>query len=137
MAHGKTTMILRANLLMGVVEVLLLLLALRTGRIEWVAAAVLVAYACAGFVLLPFLRQEFSIGIGDVVNRIWPVIPALGLGWITTELLASSFGNTFFTLGVRGLFTASVVALTHGVLTRFRCFQEARGMIAQNFARVG
>ncbi|HEV2485816.1 MAG TPA: lipopolysaccharide biosynthesis protein [Terracidiphilus sp.] len=137
MARGETRVLWRANLLIGAVEVFLLLLALRSGRIELVAAAVLVAYACAGFFLLPYLRHEFSISIGDVLARIWPVIPALGLGWITTGLLASSFGNTFFTLGIRGLFTASVVALTHGILTRFRCFQEARGMIVQNFARVG
>jgi hypothetical protein len=34
------------------------------------------------------------------------------------------------------LFTASVVALTHGLFSRFRCFHEARGLITGNLARV-
>jgi hypothetical protein len=45
-------------------------------------------------------------------------------------------GGTLFTLAVRGLFTALVVAVTHGLFSRFRCFHEASGMISQNFARV-
>ena len=53
------------------------------------------------------------------------------------SLLPSSFGDSIFTLGVRGVFTASVVGLVHGLFSRFRCFHEMRGMIWQNFAREG
>ncbi|MGA2201668.1 MAG: lipopolysaccharide biosynthesis protein [Terriglobales bacterium] len=137
LARGKTKTLLHANVLAGTVELVLLLLALRSRRIEVVAAAVLVAYASQVVVYLPFLRREFSIGIGDIVAKIWPIIPALLVGWLITSLLPRSFGSTFFTLTIRGLFTASVVALTHGLFSRFRCFHEAGGMISQNFARVG
>jgi len=136
MARGETKVLWRANLLIGVVEVLLLLPALRSGRIEGIAAAVLVAYACAAFVLLPFLRHEFSIGIGDIVAQIWPLGPALVVGYMVTSLLPSSFGTTVITLASRGLVTASAVALTHGLCTHFRCFHEAGGMISQSFVRV-
>jgi O-antigen/teichoic acid export membrane protein len=135
MATGETKMILRANVLMGTVEVLLLLFALRSGRIELVAVAVLAAYACAGFVLLPFLRREFSIVTWDIVARIWPVVPALVVGCVVASLLPDSFGTTIITLAGRGLITASAVGLTHGLCTQFRCFHEAAGMISQNFAR--
>lgn len=136
MAHGETKILFRANLLMGVVEILLLVLALVTGRIEWVATAVFVAYSCALPVLLPFLRSRFSITIGNFIDRIWPAIPALGIGWIATGLLANSFGNTVLTLALRAGFTALVVALVHGCLSRFRCFREVGGMVSQCFARV-
>jgi O-antigen/teichoic acid export membrane protein len=136
MAHGRTKILLNANALIGAIELLLILLVLRTGRIELVAAAVFVAYASASIVLLPYLRRDFSIGIRDIGAQIWPAGPALVVGYLVTSLLPASFGNTIITLAARGLITASVVALTHGLCTRFRCFQEAGGMISQNLARV-
>jgi len=136
MARGRTKLLLYANSIGGAVEFMLILVALRYGRIELVAVAVLVAYVCAGSALLPFLRREFSIGIGDIVAQIWPVVPALLVGCLVTSLLPASLGSTFVTLAARGLITALVVALTHGLFTRFRCFHEAGGMISQNFARV-
>jgi len=136
MARGETKVMWRANLLIGVVEVALLTLALRAGKIEVVAVAVLVAYSLAAIILLPFLRRELSIGIGDIVARIWPVGPALVVGSIVTTFLPVALGINLFTLFVRGLLTASVVVLTHGLCTRFRCFHEAGGMISQNLARV-
>ena len=136
MARGQTRVLLRANALAGTVELALILLVLRTGRIELVAAAVLIAYATQAIIYLPYLRREFSIGFGDLFAQLWPVVPAMAAGCLVTSLLPTSVGSTLFTLAVRGLFTALVVALTHGVFSRFRCFQEAHGMIAQNFARI-
>jgi O-antigen/teichoic acid export membrane protein len=137
MARGRTKILLHANALAGAVELVLILLVLRSGRIELVAAAVLVAYASAAIALLPFLRREFVIGIGDIAAQIWPVGPALVVGCLVTSLLPASLGSTIITLAGRGLITASVVALTHGLCTRFRCFHEAGGMISQSLARVG
>jgi O-antigen/teichoic acid export membrane protein len=136
LVRGRTKMLLHANALAGAVELLLILLVLRTGRIELVAAAVLVAYATQAIIYLPYLRWEFSIGFGDLVAQLWPVIPALVGGYAITSLLPDWLGGTFFTLASRGLFTAVVVALIHGLCTRFRCFQEAGGMISPNLARV-
>ena len=136
MAHGRTKILLQANALAGAVELLLIILVLRTGRIELVAAAVLVAYASTSIVLLPYLRRDFSIGIVDVLEQIWPAGPALVMGCMVTSFLPASLGSTIVTLAARGLITAMVVALTHGLCTRFRCFQEAGGMISQNLARV-
>jgi O-antigen/teichoic acid export membrane protein len=135
-ANGRTKILLQANALAGAVELSLILLVMRTGRIELVAAAVLVAYATASLVLLPYLRLELSVGMVDILTQIWPAAPALVVGCLVTSLLPASFGNTLITLAGRGLITASVVALTHGLCTRFRCFQEASGMISQNLARV-
>ena len=136
LAHGETRTLLRGTLSVGVVEILLLLLALRSGRIELVAAAVLVAYTCAAVVFLPFLRRELSIGFPDIVAQVWPVVPALVVGLIATSRLPASLGDTMIGLAARGLFTALIVALTHGLCTRFRCFHEASGMILPNLARI-
>jgi len=135
MARGRTKMLLQASALTGPVELLLLLLVLRTGRIELVAAAVLIAYATQAIIYLPYLRREFSISFGDLAGQLWQVIPALVGGYAITSLLPDSLGATFFTLTCRGLFTALVVALIHGLCTRFRCFQEVGGMISQDLAR--
>jgi lipopolysaccharide exporter len=135
MACGQTKTLLQASLLAGGIELALLVLALRSGRIEMVACAVFIAYVSQALIYLPALRNKFSVDLGSIVARLWPIIPALGAGWWITTLLPSSFGGTVVTLGIRGLFTASVVGLTHGLFSRFRCFHEMRGMIWQNFAR--
>jgi O-antigen/teichoic acid export membrane protein len=136
LARGETKTLLRASLLIGLVEILLLLLALRSRRIEIVASAVLLAYVCATAVFLPFLRRELSVGISDILNQIWPVGPALVMGILVTSFLPASMGATIMGLAGRGMLTASVVVLTHGLCTRFRCFHEARGMIWPNLARI-
>jgi hypothetical protein len=97
---------------------------------------VLAAYGCAAIVLMPFLRRELSVGIGDILSQIWPVGPAFVAGYLVTTLLPQSLGNTIISLAVRGVITASVVVFTHGVCTRFRCVQEVSGMISHNCARV-
>jgi O-antigen/teichoic acid export membrane protein len=136
MARGDTKVLLRANLLIGVVEILLLILGLRSGRIAWIAVAVLAAYACAAFTLLPYLRREFSIGAKDLIAQAWPVVPAALVGYMVTSFLPASFGTTIITLATRGLVTASTVALTHGLCTKFRCFHEAGGMISKSFSEL-
>jgi O-antigen/teichoic acid export membrane protein len=135
MACGKTKTLLYAALFAGCIELALLVPALRSGRIEMVACAVLIAYISQAIVYLPFLRKEFSIDLWSIVDRIWPVVPALCAGCWFTTLLPASFGATVFTLIIRGLFTASIAGLTHGLFSRFRCLREMRGMIWQNFAR--
>jgi len=136
MARGRTNLLLRSNILAGAVELTLILEVLKTGRVELIAAAVLIAYATQAIVYLPWIHREFSIGIGDLFAQLWPVIPALVGGYALTSLLPNSFGGTFFTLACRGLFTAVVAALIHGLFTKFRCFQEAGSLISQNLARV-
>jgi O-antigen/teichoic acid export membrane protein len=136
LSRGRTKVLLHAVALVGGAELLLILLVLRTGRIELVAAAVLIAYLAQAIVLVPYVRRELSIGFGDFWGLLWPLIPAMVGGYAFTSLLPSSFGGTIFTLGCRGLLTAMVVALIHGLCTRFRCFLEAGGMISQNLARV-
>jgi O-antigen/teichoic acid export membrane protein len=136
LARGRTKMLLYTTALTGAVEFALILAVLRTGRIELIAAAVLISYATQAIIYLPYLRREFSIGFGDLAAQLWPVIPAVVGGCVITSFLPDSFGGTFVTLACRGLFTASVAALIHGLCTRFRCFQEAGGMISQNLARV-
>lgn len=135
LARGRSKLMWQSNILAGTIEVVLLLCVLRSGRIELVAAAVLFAYLSQAFVYLPYLRQDLSIRAVDLAAQLWPVIPAIIAGYLITSLLPTSSAGTLFTLGVRGLFTASIVAATHGLLTRFRFFQEAGGMISQNLAR--
>lgn len=136
MARGHTNILLRANVLVAIVEILLLLLAIQLKSIELVAAAVLIAYLVQAFVYLPYLRLTFSITHAELIEPLWPIIPAMIVGCVGTSLLPATFGITFITLAIRVLFTGSVVALTHGLFSRFRCFHEARGLITGNLARV-
>jgi lipopolysaccharide exporter len=135
MACGRTKTLLHATLLAGGVELALLALALRSGRIELIACAVLIAYISQALVYLPFLRGNLDISGRDLIAQLWPMLPALAGGYLVTLLLPTSFGETLITLVARVLFTGSIVALIHGLCTRFRCFQEASRMILQNIPR--
>jgi lipopolysaccharide exporter len=126
---GGTRQLLFGSAVAGAVEITLLLISVHTGRIELVAAAVLFAYLCQLFVFLPFLRRTFALSARNLVAQLWPVIPAVAGSYLITAYLPDSFGHSLFTLGCRGLFSAVVAALIHGLLTKFRCFQEALGMI--------
>ncbi|NOS80977.1 MAG: lipopolysaccharide biosynthesis protein [Nitrospira sp.] len=136
MALGQTRILLQATILAGLTEVALLALVVTSGKIELVAAVVLIAYVTQAVIYIPFLRRHLGIGPRDLAAQLWPVIPALLAGYGATLLLPASIGDSLLTLAVRGLFTALVVAFVHGLCTRFRCFQEARGMIFENMARV-
>ena len=84
MACGRTKTLLHASLLAGGSRVGTAGAGIRSARIEMVACAVLIAYISQALVYLPFLRKEFSVDIGNIVARIWPIVPALGAGcWIT------------------------------------------------------
>ena len=136
MALGQTSILLRATILAGTVEVLLLFLALRTGRIESVAAVVLFSYLLQAAVYLPFLRSKLSVNVQDIASQLWPLIPTMAGAYLITSFLPSSLGNTLITLAFRASFTALVAALIHGLCTRFRFFQEATGIIMQSVVRV-
>lgn len=134
MARGLTRTLLRACFLVGVVQVILLALAMQMLKIEWIAVAMLVAYATQAFIYVPALRREFAITLADLVKQLWPVAPALLAGWWATHVLFKSTEGTLFTLAYRGLFTVSVTALVHGILTGFRCFREAWELTFEKFA---
>ena len=136
MALGRTRVLLQAAILAGLIELVLLALVVKSGKIELVAAVVLFAYVTQAVIYIPFLRRHLGIGVRDLVAQLWPIIPALLAGYGATLLVPASFGDSLATLAVRALFTALVVAFVHGLCTRFRCFQEARGMIFENMARV-
>jgi O-antigen/teichoic acid export membrane protein len=131
MVRNRTDRLWHAALLCGTIQVALLLVAMQTKKIEWVAASVLAAYASQWFIYLPFLRQELDISPADFLRQLWPAVPALAVGWEATHLLFAGSEGSLFALAGRGLFTATVAALTHGALTRFRCFQETKELVFQ------
>jgi O-antigen/teichoic acid export membrane protein len=135
MAVGQTSILLHATIAAGTVEVLLLLVALRTGRIEFVAGVVLLAYSIQVILYVPFLRKNLGVNVQDIAAQLWPLIPTMGGAYLITSLLPSALGNTLITLAFRASFTALVAALIHGLCTRFRFFHEATGMVMQSMAR--
>ena len=91
MVAGRTRTMLQANVLAGIVEISLLLLVLRSGRIELVAVAVLFAYVTQAVVYLPFLRSHLDINARDLIAQLWPILPASVGGYLATLLLSASF----------------------------------------------
>lgn len=134
MVRGRTKTMLHATILCGCVQVLLLLGALHTKKIELVAGAILVAYASQGLLYFPYLRRDLGITLTDLARQLWPLGPAMAAGWGLTHAAFHNAGGSIFVLAGRGVFTVTIVALTHGALTKFRCFREAAELISQRLA---
>ena len=94
MALGRTRVLLQAAILAGLIEVVLLALVVKSGKIELVAAVVLFAYATQAVIYIPFLRRHLGIGVRDLVAQLWPVIPALLAGYGATLLVPASLGDS-------------------------------------------
>lgn len=134
MARNRTQTLLHAALLCGGLQVALLLPALYSRKIEWVALAVLASYAAQAFVYMPCLRRELSITFADLIKQLWPIVPAMLAGIWLTQVLFTNATETLLVLACRGVFTVFVVALVHGILTGFRCLREAWELIFQGFS---
>lgn len=130
MARGQTSTLLRACVLVCAVQLPSLGVALWSGKIEWVAVAVLLGYSVQGFVYFPVLRKDFSISLRDLIWHLWPILPAMLAGWWATHAVFSNTGGSFWTLICRAAFTASVTALVHSVCSGFRCVREAWELIS-------
>lgn len=135
MASGRTKIMLRATLLAGAAEVGLLFLALRTGQIALVAAVVMFAYGLQAVIYVPFLKRQFSIGLTEIGATIWPIVPAFLVGWAATSFLPLADSTSVLALFARFAFTATAVALAHGLLSRFRCFIELQHLISHSLVR--
>jgi len=136
MAKGHTRTLLQAALLAGLIELVLLALIVTMGKIELVASVVVFAYLTQTVIYIPYVRRHLGVSVRDLVTQLWPVVPAFVAGYGATLLVPAWLGESVHTFAIRALFTALVVALVHGLCTRFRWFQEARGMIWENWARV-
>jgi len=134
MVRNRTNTLWHAGLLCGGLQLALLLLAMHARKIEWVAASVLLAYVSQWVVYFPFLRKELAITPAEFLGQLWPAALALAAGWEATSLVFPATQGSLLALAGRGLFTAGVAALTHGLLTRFRCFQEAKELVFQKLS---
>jgi lipopolysaccharide exporter len=135
MARSQTKILLRASLLAGASLVAMIIPALYSHRIEWVAMAVLLSYCSQALIYIPYLRRDLSITLmEDLAGVLWPVAPAMLAGWWATHALFDSIPDSFISLACRGLFTALMVGIVHGALTRFRCYREMSELISIRFA---
>ena len=110
MARGHTNILLRANVLVAIVEILLLLLAIQLKSIELVAAAVLIAYLSAGVCLSTLLAFDVfynSCGAHRALVANYPSDDC----WVCEHFTSTShIWNYIHYIAIRVLFTASVVA---------------------------
>jgi O-antigen/teichoic acid export membrane protein len=130
LARGHTRVLLNSCIMVCIVQGILVTVALHLGRIEWVAIAVLIAYASQAFIYVPFLRREFGIATADLVKRFGPIIPAALAGYFATIAIFPTSAHSLFVLGFRLVFTAAVCAAVHGLVTGFRCFRETKDLLS-------
>lgn len=137
LAMGKTGPLLRAQIIMAVVELVLLYPALYFFGIEGVAVAVTVSYVLAFAALFPLLRKELGLSLAQWVA---PALPAVSSA--ITALVALSVVQGFIPFTFAGMVTKVVILsciyfATYGMITKWKIVGEIRDVVAEFRLRSG
>ena len=130
MALGLPNLLVRANLIAGIIELVLLYPVLLYFGIEGVAVLVTAAYATQYIVYFPYLKKEFNLSIGEVFSSIRPAvicfIAIMVLNGITMNII---LGISWVTLFVKLFLCLAGYLIIYGLITNWRLMKESRGLI--------
>jgi lipopolysaccharide exporter len=130
MALGLTKLMLKANLLAAVIEIVMLYPVLKYFGIEGVAVLITLTYTSQYFIYFPVLRKELGINFKEFLQ---PIMPAIYAGTLVTLIFISINSYTIYggilDLLLKAALVVSCYLAVHGVITNWKLLREAKGMI--------
>lgn len=128
---GHTGLLLKANCLATLLQVVLLYPVLRRFGIEGVAALVTVSYAAQYLVYFPALKKEIGLKFGDVFSSLRTAIFAGIVVYLLSNFFALSGMHRYGAgdLWIKLLVSAGFFFLVHGQLSRWRILREIRSLL--------
>jgi lipopolysaccharide exporter len=130
MALGLPNLLVRANLIAGAFELILLYPTLLYFGIEGVATLVTVAYATQYLVYFPYLRTNFDLTIGEVMTSIKPALICF-VAIMLLNIITSSVYSTisWMTLFGKVLLCLAGYLLLYGMITNWKLMKESRALL--------
>ncbi|HRS79623.1 MAG TPA: lipopolysaccharide biosynthesis protein [Spirochaetota bacterium] len=126
MAAGKSSLLSRSTIIVGVIELSLLYPVLKYFNIEGVAVLVTVAYSFQYFIYYPFLKSDFNISLRQIFSSVMPSLLSV-LFMVCAAVLYDYFiSTTLITFILKMLMVGVVYVVSYGFITRWRMIKEIK-----------
>ena len=128
LAMGRPGILLKANLLAGIVEIALLYPTVKYFGINGVAILVTGAYALQYLIYLPFLKMECGIEPTKILAAIKPsLICGLAIAG-SAFMVGGEIGLSITSMIIKFIYCVGGYLFLYGVLTKWRTYKEARSI---------
>jgi O-antigen/teichoic acid export membrane protein len=131
-ALGHTNLILKSNIIVGVLQLSFLYPVVRYFGIEGAASMVLLSYLTQYIVFFPALKKLIDLKYSEVLQSIkYPLIAAIlpiALIWGMTDI--NIFQNTWQHLWIKLFISISSYFLMYGIISRWAIIKETKSIIA-------
>lgn len=128
-AIGRPALISKSNAIVAAIQVACLYPSLRYFGIGGVAAVVTLSYAAQFLIYFPALRREIDITFPEVFRSIRPALASgcvlAGFGFTLDHFINTSW----LSLAAKLAIGSSLFMVTHGLITRWKMFKEAREIV--------
>jgi len=129
-AHGKPGVILKANIIAAIFELILVYPAAKYGSIEAVAIVVLIAYTAQIAVYLPQIEKLNNISALEIINAVKPAF----LSFLATIGIYTYIGYIQFKGGIVEIVLSSLVMMIiyifcYGAITRGKLYIDVKNML--------
>ena len=135
LALGKPGILLKANLLAGIIEIGLLYPAMKYGGINAVAILVASAYASQYFIFLPFLKKYCGITVAELFNVLKPSIFSGAAVILGALVLDGQLQFSIASMLVKIPYCMLGYFILHGLITKWRILREARMILSMFYSR--
>jgi O-antigen/teichoic acid export membrane protein len=133
-AMGKPNIIVKSNLVVGIIELSLLYPALKYFNIEGVAVLITIAYALQYFIYYPFLQKELNLNFKDIINAVKPAIISM-LFVISVGLLFNLFVNlSLITFILKLILIPVSYYISYGLITKWRLVSEMKMALSRQLS---
>jgi PST family polysaccharide transporter len=135
MALGQVGLLVRANLIAGIIEILLLYPTLIYFGIEGVAILVTIAYATQYTVYYPYLRKKIDININDILISIKPALISATVIFTFIYILSMTYNLiTWQGLFVKLFLCGFCYVMMYGVITKWKLAKETHALLCASLS---
>jgi len=129
LAVGKSDLLFKSTMIVGITELVLLYPVLKYFNIEGVAVLVTAAYFLQVFVYFPFLKRDFNIHAGEILSSLKGAIVAtvavafmiIPFNYYVTPSLVSFM--------IKILLITAAYIITYGIATRWKIIKEIKNIV--------
>jgi lipopolysaccharide exporter len=132
LSAGKTSLLFRSTLIVGIIQLSLLYPALQYFNIEGVAILVTAAYSLQYFIFFPFLKDEFNISLKEIVPSLKPAFISVLFVIASVLLYDYLIEPTLITFILKMLLVAAVYLVSYGIVTKWKMIGEIREIMEMN-----
>jgi len=120
MASGNPKLVLKAGIIVAVVELLLLYPAIKFGSIEVVSAVVLIAYARQVYFSKKYISKIYNVRLSDLADILFPVFGTAIVVYALYYTIRGMISNSFSGMIIAASIVVSTYIILYGFVTGWK-----------------